>query len=149
MLLVINIVIDPQQLYNDNILFLGDPTAKFRILTLGCNILFPTRRDFKGKLPTNVIQHKLEMLVPESAFDLLTKYRQISLPSEDTKEGGKEKETKYAKIICNSVGYLPLAIVLIGGYLRLYPEVSFLDYYEEYVKNKLGSIDLDEITKVY
>lgn len=43
---------------------------------------------------------------------------------------------------------MPLAIVLIGGYLRLYPEVSFQDYYEVYVKNKLGSIDLDEINPV-
>jgi hypothetical protein len=66
MLLLIDNVIDPLDLNNDNILFLGDPNAKFTLLTLGCNLLFTTRRDFKNKLP-NVIKHKLEMLLPNSA----------------------------------------------------------------------------------
>ena len=74
MLLLVDNVIDPLDLNRDNILFPGDPTSKFTLLTLGCNLLFTTRRDFKDKLP-NVIQHKLEMLLPDSAYELLTKYR--------------------------------------------------------------------------
>ena len=148
MLLLVDNVIDPLNLHRDNILFPADPNAKFTLLVLGCNLLFTTRRDFEGKIP-NVIQHELEMLLPESAFDLLIKYRQISVRLYDRKEDKKEKEgeTEYAKKICNSVGYLPLAIVLIGGYLRMYSEISFKDYYDEHIKNRLETIDLNEITK--
>ena len=74
MLLLVDNVIDPLDLNRDNILFPGDSTSKFTLLTLGCNLLFTTRRDFEGKLP-NVIEHKLEMLLPDSAYELLTKYR--------------------------------------------------------------------------
>jgi hypothetical protein len=137
MLLLIDNVIDSLDLNRDNILFPGDLISKFILLTLGCNLLFTTRRDFEGKLPANVIEHKLEMLLPDSAYELLTKYRK---PKSD-------EEEKYAKKICNSVGYLPLAIVLIGGYLRLYPGTTAKYYYEQHIADKLGSIDLGEITK--
>jgi hypothetical protein len=50
-------------------------------------------------------------------------------------------------VICNSVGYLPLALVLIQAYLRKYQDLSFKDYYEEIVKNKMGPIDLDEVSE--
>ena len=147
MLLLVDNIIDPLDLHRDNILFPGDPNAKFTLRVLGCNILFTTRRDFEGRLP-NVIQYELEMLLPESAFDLLTKYRQIAFISDDKKEREKEiEETEYAKKIGNSVGYLPLAIVLVGGYLRMYSDVSYQYYYKAYIKDKLGSIDRDEITK--
>ena len=74
MLLLIDNVIDPLDLNKDNILFPGDTISKSTLLTLGCNILFTTRRDFESKLP-NVIKHKLEMLLPNSAYELLTKYK--------------------------------------------------------------------------
>ena len=48
-------------------------------------------------------------------------------------------------MICNSVGNLPLAIVLIGSYLRKYSEMSIKEYYDEYIKDRLSSIDLDVI----
>ena len=90
MLLLVDNIIDPLDLNRDNILFAGDPTAKFTLLVLGCNLLFTTRRDFE--VP-NVIQHKLEMLLPESAYELLTKYRK---PESNEAIG-------YAKKICNSL----------------------------------------------
>ena len=136
MLLLVDNVIGPLDLNRDNILFPGDPTSKFTLLTLGCNLLFTTRRDFEGKLP-DVIEHKLEMLLTDSAYELLTKYRKP--------ESNGEEE--YAKKICNSLGYLPLAIVLVGGYLSKYSETTVQEYYEEHIKDKLGSVDLDQISQ--
>ena len=136
MLILVDNVIDPLDLNKDNILFPGDPTSKFTLLTLGCNLLFTTRRDFEGKLP-NVIEHKLEMLLPDSAYELLTKHRKP--------ESSEEEE--YAKKTCNSLGYLPLAIVLVGGYLRKYSDTTVQEYYEEHIKDKLGSVDLDQISE--
>jgi hypothetical protein len=135
MLLVIDNVIDPLDLYKDDILFPGDPTAKSTVLTLGCNLLFTTRRDFKDRLP-NMNQHKLEMLLPAAALTLLTRYRKPD----------SKKEEEFATMICNSIGNLPLAIVLIGGYLRKYSDMSIKEYYDEYIKDRLGSIDLDQIS---
>jgi septin family protein len=70
------------------------------------------------------------------AYELLTKYRK---PKSD-------EEEEYTKKICNSVGYLPLAIVLVGGYLRKFSDITIQEYYEEYIKDKLGSIDLEQIS---
>jgi hypothetical protein len=92
MLLLVDNVINPMNLYKDNILFLGNTTTKSTLLTLGCNLLFTTRIDLNNKLP-NVIEHKLEMLLPDSAYELLTKYNKP-----ETKE-----EEKFAEKICNSV----------------------------------------------
>ena len=61
-------------------------------------MLFTTRMDLENKLP-NVIEHKLEMLLPESAYELLTKHN----------EPKSKEEEKFAEKICISVGYLPLA----------------------------------------
>ena len=114
-------------------MFPGDSISKFPLLPLGCNLLFTTRRDFEGKLPANVIQHKLDMLLPDSAYELLAKYRRPK----------SEEEGEYIKKTCNSLGYLPLAIVLVGGYLRIYSDITVQEYYEEHIKDRLGSIDLD------
>ena len=72
MLLVMDNVVHPMNLYKDNILFAGDATTKSTLLTLGCNLLFTTRMDLNNKLP-NVIEHKLEMLLPDSAVRTLDK----------------------------------------------------------------------------
>jgi WD40 repeat protein len=135
MLLVMDNIIDPLDLYKDDILFPGDPIAKSTVLTLGCNLLFTTRRDFKDRLP-NTIEHNLEMLLPAAAFNLLTRYRKPD----------SKKEEEFATMICNSTGNLPLAIVLIGGYLRKYSDMSIKEYYDEHIKDRLSSIDLDEIS---
>jgi hypothetical protein len=92
MLLLVDNVIDPLDLYRDDILFPKNSIDRFTLLTLGCNLLFTTRRDIKNKLP-NVIEHTIGMLSPDSAFDLLIKYRQISF-SDDKKE---KEETEYQK----------------------------------------------------
>jgi hypothetical protein len=134
MLVVMDNIIDPLDLYKDDILFPGDPT-KFTVLTLGCNLLFTTKRDFENRLP-NTIQHSLEMLLPAAAYSLLTRYRKPD----------SKKEEEFATMICNSIGNLPLAIVLIGSYLRKYPDISIKDYYDEHIKDRLSSIDLDEIS---
>jgi NB-ARC domain-containing protein len=134
MLLVIDNVIDPLDLNKDNILFPQDST-KLTLINLGCNILFTSRREFEGKLPT-AIQHRLENLLPKYAYELLTKYRKIN----------SSNEVKYVKNICNSLGYLPLAIVLVANYLRKYSDMTVQEYYEEHIKDKLGSIDLGQIS---
>jgi WD40 repeat protein len=75
------------------------------------------------------------MLLPDYAYELLLKYRDAG-----------SNEIEDAKKICNSVGYLPLAIVLVGGYLNKYNDITIQEYYEEHIKDKLGSIDLDQIS---
>ena len=139
-LLIIDNVEDPRSLNNDKILFPSDPSIKFRILELECNILFTTRRDF---VSPGIKIHNIDLLSPESSLDLLTKYRK---PTEQYQQHGGEEE-RYAEKICGSARYLPLALVLIQAYLRKYQDVSFKDYYDEFVKNKLGSIDLNEISE--
>jgi hypothetical protein len=131
MLLLVDNVNDPQDLNNDNILFFEDPSFKFMLLTLGCNLLFTTRRDFEGKLPANVKQYKIKILLPESAYELLTKYRKLY-----------PNEIEDAKKICNSLGNLPLAIVLVGGYLHKFQDITIQEYYEEHLKDKLGCLIL-------
>jgi WD40 repeat protein len=135
MLLVIDNVVDPLDLYKDDTLFPGDPIAKSTVLTLGCNLLFTTRRDFKDRLP-NTIQHNLEMLLPAAALNLLTRYRKPD----------SKNEEEFATMICNSTGNLPLAIVLIGSYLRKYSGMSIKEYFDEHIKDRLNSIDLNEIS---
>jgi hypothetical protein len=85
----------------------------------------------------------ITLLSPESSLDLLAKYRK------DTAEYQQHynDEEKYAIMICNATGYLPLALVLIQAYLRKYQDISFKDYYEEFVKGKMSSIDLDEVSE--
>lgn len=47
---------------------------------------------------------------------------------------------------CKSVGYLQLAILLVDGYLHKYPDVSIQRYYEAHIKEKLGFLDLCQIS---
>ena len=39
-----------------------------------------------------------------------------------------------------------MAIVLVGDYLRKYSDITIEEYYEELIKDKLGSIDIDQIS---
>ena len=133
MLLVIDNVVDPSAL-NDDSIFDRSDSGNHVILTLGCNILFTTRRDVR--LP-GVREYQINPLTEESCNELLERFRKP--------DSGREK--KFSKKLCNSVGYLPLAIVLIGSYLKKYLDVTMEVYYEEIIKDKLGSIDLDQISK--
>jgi hypothetical protein len=100
--------------------------------------LFTTRRD-TGLPGTKIIS--IDLLSPESSLDLLTKYHKSSGQQQE------QDQEDYARMICNTVGYLPLALVLIQTYLRKYQNVTIKDYYEELVKNKMSSIDLDEVSE--
>ena len=139
-LLIIDNVEDPQLLNNGKNLFPSDPNVKFRLLELECNILFTTRRDF---ILPGAKMYFINLLSPESSLDLMTRYRKSARRFQQQ----EEEEENYARMICNAVGYLPLALVLIQAYLRKYQDVSFKDYYEEFKKNRMSSIDLDEISE--
>jgi len=139
-LLIIDNVEDPRSLNDGKILFPSDLNTTFRILELECNIIFTTRRDFV--LPGTRMRN-INLLSPESSLALLTKYRKPTTHYQQQ----ENEEKKYSEKICNSVGYLPLALVLIQAYLRKYQDVSFKEYYEEVVKSKMGSIDLDEVSE--
>jgi WD40 repeat protein len=127
-LVIMDNVDEPGQLNNDTFLFGITP------LTLGCDILFTTRRHFH--LP-GVSAQAVNIFSPEAAYTLLTNDRLPETP----------QEVQHAHSICNAVGYLPLAIVLAGGYLNKYRDVSFADYHEELLNNKLEAIDIGEVTQ--
>lgn len=125
-LIVMDNVEDPELLNNDTLLF------GLTALSLGCNLLFTTRSEFH--IP-GVTAQPINILSKEAAYSLLTKYR---LPSTLV-----EKEN--AEAILNAVGYLPLAIILLGAYLREYEsEISFADYRVELRNNKLDTLDIGE-----
>jgi len=126
-LVIMDNVAEPRLLNNDALLFGLTP------LTLGCDLLFTTRRHFQ--IP-GVISQAVDILSAEGALALLTAERQP--------ESLIEREK--AKATCSAVGNLPLALTLAAGYLKAYPEVSFADYYEELCRNKLETVDLAELS---
>lgn len=127
-LIIMDNIIEPEQLNNDTYLFGLTP------LSLRCNLLFTTRKQFKME---GVSAQAVDILPPEAAYAMLNKYRNPE------SEGAEQP----ARAICNAVGSLPLAIALVGSYLREYPDVSFGDYYEELLKNKLGVVDIGEVSQ--
>ena len=128
-LVVMDNVAEPKILNNDGYLF-GIPP-----LTLGCDLLFTTRKHFQ--LP-GVSSQSVNILSPDSAYNLFKSYRVPETPEAE----------RIARAICNAVGYLPLAIILAGAYLRDYQgSISFSDYSEELGKKKLGSIDIGSMSE--
>jgi hypothetical protein len=107
MLIIIDNVNEPDSLNKEDILFPNNPSASYNLLTLGCNILFTTRKNFELSA-AGVIRHHLNVLLPSSSYDLLTKYCKPS----------SEQEKEYARTICSRVGYLPLALVLVQASLK-------------------------------
>jgi len=126
-LIIMDNVAEPKLLNNDACFFGLTP------LTLGCDLLFTTRKHFQ--IP-GVILQAVDILSPESAVALLTAERQPESLTE------REK----AKAICSAVGNLPLALTLAASYLRAYPEVSFADYYDELRRNKFETVDLARLS---
>lgn len=57
--------------------------------------------NLSNKLP-NTTLHKVEMLLSDFAYEILTKHR----------EPKSKKEKKFAEKICIYVGYLPLALII-------------------------------------
>lgn len=130
LLMIMDNVIDPLMLNSDSVL-----SAQINLtpLTLGCDILFTTRKRFH--LPGVNLQ-PVGPLSQEAAYHLLTRDRQLQSPAEQER----------AREICNAIGYLPLALTLIAGYLGRYRSISFADYHYELLKNKIGTLDLNEIS---
>jgi hypothetical protein len=131
-LVVMDNVVEPGKLNNDSHLFGLKP------LTLGCDLLFTTRRHFQ--LP-GVSSHPVDVLSPGAACDLLSSCRKP-----------KPQEELHAHAICSALGYLPLAIVLVGAYLNKYlnkysSDITFADHHDELLKKRLDVIDIGEMSE--
>ena len=128
-LLVMDNVESPQML-NDPELFPGD----FTPLSMGANLLFTARRRFD--LP-GVLWHAVDELPEEDAYRLITERH---APRD-------EADRVHARAVCNAVGRLPLALVLIAGYLRPRPGVSFEEFYQSLKDDRLGQLDQSGVTR--
>lgn len=123
--------VDEPELLNSERLFFG---IGFTPLTLGCNLLFTTRRRFA--LP-GVQQQSVDVLPAASAYALLTASKKPKAPDEE----------QQAANICNALGYLPLAIVLAAGYLRKRSAIEFAAYAEALRQNRLDTVDLNRLSE--
>ncbi len=125
-LLVMDNVTEPKDLNSETRL-------GFAPLNLRCDLLFTTRRHFEL---VGVSSKPVDVLSKEAAYALLASYREP-----------KPAERVHAEAICNAVGRLPLAIVLIGAHLKRYKTISFAGYYNELVPKKLESIDIGKLSE--
>ena len=100
-LVVMDNVAEPKLLNNDR--YLGGLTP----LSLGCDLLFTTRRHFQ--LP-GVTQQPVNVLSPAAACGLMGSFCAPRTAA----------DADHARSICNAVGYLPLAVTLAGSYLKQY-----------------------------
>ena len=128
MLVIFDNVVDPSLLGSDQPL-LG---AGISLLTLGCGLLFTTRTSVQ--MP-GVAQQAIGVLAPEPAYFLIAAKRA-------PRNANEQEEIRK---ICEAVGYLPLAIVLAGGYLHNYASVSIQDYLAELTSRTLDTVDFDPI----
>ncbi len=126
-LLIMDNVEDPEMLAR------ASSQVHFAPLELNCNLLFTTRTNFR--MP-GVSVHPIDVLSPEAAVELLSRSRPIST--------GEDREA--AAQICNAVGHLPLAVALIGAYLRNFPDISFQRYVATLRKGRLAAIDMAKIS---
>jgi WD40 repeat protein len=129
-LLVFDNVTDPRQLASKQ-LVAGTPLT---VLTLGCSVLFTSRRseDLKG-----VHWKRIGVLPLAAAVRLLTQDR----------EPESAAERKEAEGICSIMGLLPLALILANGFLRSRESVSYREYRLNLESNRLGTIDLSKMSK--
>jgi WD40 repeat protein len=127
-LVIMDNITEPKLLNSDAYLFGLTP------VTLGCDLLFTTRQHFQ--VP-GVSSQAVNVLSPEAAYELLAAYRVPGTPEDED----------HARAICRTVGFLPLAIILVGAYLNKYAsDISFADYHEELVKKRLDVIDIGEVS---
>jgi WD40 repeat protein len=125
-LLIMDNVADPEMLAR------ASSQVHFAPLELSCNLLFTTRTNFA--LP-GVSAQSIDVLSPEAAVKLLGRSRPIRT----------EEDQEAAAQICNAVGHLPLAVALIGAYLRNFPDISLGRYLATLRKGKLAAIDMTKI----
>jgi hypothetical protein len=128
MLLILDNVIDPELLSTDQPLL----SAGISLLTLGCGLLFTTRKSFQ--IP-GVARQAVGVLAPEASSALMNMKR--------TPKNAAEEEKILE--ICETLGHLPLAIVLAARYLQNYSSVSVEDYQLELAARRLETIDIDAI----
>jgi WD40 repeat protein len=126
MLVVLDNVQDPRLLNSEGPLF---GTA---VLSLGCNLLFTTRSRFHLE---GVIEHEVDILCADAASALLA----------DMRPQVNAAERNAAELICRAVGNLPLALVLIGSYLRKMDKVSYAEYYQGLQERGLPAIEIGKV----
>ena len=131
-LIIMDNVNDPAQLNDSKTLGPNLAVRNITPLSLGCNLLFTTRKTFD--LP-GVTQFPIDILSDEAAYQLLTTNRP---PATD-------EEQNHVKAICNEVGKLPLALVLISARMIKRRNLSFADVHEELVKRSLDVIDFRKV----
>ncbi|MDY7075908.1 MAG: NB-ARC domain-containing protein [Chloroflexota bacterium] len=87
---------------------------------LSCRLLFTTRqRDFKGQFAP----YELKVLPEDAAMRLLLHHpaRQAILDADHPEHG-------WARVICITMGCLPLALELAAAFLGQYPEIPLYEY---------------------
>ena len=97
------------------------PVASFIPSELNCHILFTTRRRDVNK--TFYRSFEVTVLPENTALQLLLRH-----PTRQPVIEPKHNDHAWARIICITLGYLPLAIELAGAYLGKYDEISLQDY---------------------
>jgi WD40 repeat protein len=123
-LVIVDNLADPDCLTNPSLL----PGGRLTLLDLCGNLLFTTRRRFSL---TGVAEHQVKVLAPEAASALLDRARAAVTAGDRV----------HAQDIANAVGYLPLALALIGGYLRIFPQISYGRYLAVLRQRGLSAID--------
>jgi WD40 repeat protein len=126
LLLVLDNVADPNRLGEPSLL----GTAP---LSLGCNLVFTTRRKFD--LP-GVASRAVDILPEPAALALLAARRGPI--------GAKGLDD--ARAICAAVGFLPLALVLAAAYLGRYPAMGYDGYRRHLAERRLGTLDVQSLS---
>jgi len=128
-LIVMDNVGEPNELNSDRAL------PGLAPLELGSNLLFTTRRRFDLS-DVGVLEQSVDILGPDAAYRLLTSERPPSSADEE----------EAARSICNAVGRLPLAIVLIAAFIKSRP-IRYADYLGHLRQQGLGAIDLGKVSE--
>jgi hypothetical protein len=104
--------------------------------TLGCHILFTTRRRGLGRF------HAIEVSVlpEEPALQLLLRHDSRQALRDDP----NHPERREARFVCRLLGWLPLALEVAGAFLAEWPDVSLADYRKRLEKRGcLTTLDRD------
>ena len=105
---------------------------------LRCRTLFTTRQ----RLPRTFQPFEVKVLPEMAAMRLLLRSRPEVLEEHHPEWG-------WARIVCASIGWLPLALELAASYLGAYPEVSITGYLERLrTEGSLETVDEGEVRAV-
>jgi WD40 repeat protein len=129
-LLIVDNVDDPLALNREGVLGVDVPGT---LITLGASVLYTSRRT--ATLPAGE-QLTLREIDEAASLRLLTADRAPRDPA----------ESAAAHQILQLVAGLPLALALLNGYLRSYPDVSYRDLSAALQKRKLSTFEQLELT---